>query len=238
MPETDPQPAHQRSRRRKRTAATAALLLLAGGAMVNVAVAWGFATRLPPQGFTAKYATLDDVRLFIDQQAGSRYVYASRPRDIDSESERADWSFVLRRLPPFSPLKDPQYLKASVDSISEGTDFAQIGEHAYGWPLLSLRCEFRVRFPAGRPPPPEVQFKGGFEVGESFKRLIPYEPIWPTFAMNTLFYALLLWLLFFAPLAARRMIRRRRGLCEKCAYPIGVSPLCTECGAAAPAGRQ
>lgn len=26
--------------------------------------------------------------------------------------------------------------------------------------------------------------------------------------------------------------RRRSGLCEKCAYPIGVSPVCTECGAA------
>ena len=30
----------------------------------------------------------------------------------------------------------------------------------------------------------------------------------------------------------RRTRRRRRGQCEKCAYPIGVSPVCTECGAA------
>jgi hypothetical protein len=237
MPETNPQQMqprpHVRERGWKRTVATA-LLLLVGGAIVNVTVAWGLATRLPPQGFTAKYATLDDVRLFIDEQVGSRYVYAGRRRDIDSELERADWSLVLRSLPTFSPFKDPQYLKGGIDSISGGTDFAQIGEHAHGWPLLSLRCEYRVRFVTGASPPPEVQFKGGFEfeVGGSSKRLIPYEPIWPTFAINTLFYALLLWLLFFAPFAARRMIRRRRGQCEKCAYPVGTSSVCTECGAA------
>lgn len=55
--------------------------------------------------------------------------------------------------------------------------------------------------------------------------------------VNTLVYALLLWLIFFAPFAARRALRRRRGTCEKCAYPIGTSPVCTECGAAVVAGR-
>jgi len=29
-----------------------------------------------------------------------------------------------------------------------------------------------------------------------------------------------------------RMIRRRRGQCERCAYPVGTSERCTECGAA------
>jgi hypothetical protein len=65
-----------------------------------------------------------------------------------------------------------------------------------------------------------------------YLRRIPVLPLWPGFITNTLFYALLLWLLFATPFAARRMLRRRRGLCEKCAYPIGVSPVCTECGAA------
>lgn len=60
---------------------------------------------------------------------------------------------------------------------------------------------------------------------------LPLRPILSGFMMNTLFYALLLWLLFIAPFTARRMIRRKRGQCETCAYPIGASPVCTECGA-------
>jgi len=61
---------------------------------------------------------------------------------------------------------------------------------------------------------------------------LPIKPVWPGFIINTLFYAGLLWLLFTTLFAARRALRRRRGLCEKCAYPIGTSPVCTECGAA------
>ncbi len=36
------------------------------------------------------------------------------------------------------------------------------------------------------------------------------------------------------PVALRRLIRRRRGLCPTCAYPIGESATCTECGKALP----
>jgi hypothetical protein len=57
-------------------------------------------------------------------------------------------------------------------------------------------------------------------------------PIWPGFAINTIFYAAILWLLFFAPGSVRRPFRRRRGLCPTCACPVGTSPVCTECGAA------
>jgi hypothetical protein len=60
---------------------------------------------------------------------------------------------------------------------------------------------------------------------------LPYALVWPGFAINTLFYAGVLWVLLCGPFALRRMIRRRRGLCAQCAYPIGQSPVCTECGA-------
>ena len=63
------------------------------------------------------------------------------------------------------------------------------------------------------------------------QRLIPLCPIWPGFAINTLFYAGVLWMLCCGPFALRRMIRRRRGRCPQCGYPIGQSPVCTECGA-------
>jgi hypothetical protein len=61
-------------------------------------------------------------------------------------------------------------------------------------------------------------------------RVVPYQPIWPGFAINTLFYAGILWLLFAAPFALRRRRRIKRGLCPACAYPVGASDVCTECG--------
>lgn len=58
----------------------------------------------------------------------------------------------------------------------------------------------------------------------------PTRALWPGFAINTLFYAAILWLVFGAPLALRRWRRVRKGLCPKCAYPMGESDVCTECG--------
>ena len=52
------------------------------------------------------------------------------------------------------------------------------------------------------------------------------------FAINTLFYATVLWLLIYGPISLRRFLRVRRGLCPKCAYPVGDSLVCTECGQA------
>jgi hypothetical protein len=75
---------------------------------------------------------------------------------------------------------------------------------------------------------------------------LPYLPLWPGFMINTVFYALVLWLLFAAPLALRRRIRGRRinrGMCPKCAYDLRGHPhpspfpkgegvaVCPECGA-------
>ena len=61
---------------------------------------------------------------------------------------------------------------------------------------------------------------------------LPYTPIWPGFAINTFFYTALLWLLIPGPFVLRRFLRVRRGLCPKCAYPMGESAVCTECGGA------
>ena len=41
---------------------------------------------------------------------------------------------------------------------------------------------------------------------------LPLRPIWPGFAVNTIFYAAILWLVIPGPIALRRHIRRKRGL--------------------------
>ncbi len=59
---------------------------------------------------------------------------------------------------------------------------------------------------------------------------IPLQPIWLGFVVNTLFYTTVLWLLVRGSFALRRYLRRKRGRCAACAYPIGDSPVCSECG--------
>ena len=64
----------------------------------------------------------------------------------------------------------------------------------------------------------------------------PLAPIWPGFAINTIFYAAIVWMLFTLPGYIKRIRgtrRIKRGLCARCAYPVGPpgSDTCTECGA-------
>ena len=56
--------------------------------------------------------------------------------------------------------------------------------------------------------------------------------IWPGFALNTLLYAAVLWLLIPGPFVLRRFIRVKRGLCPACAYDLryGEHDACPECG--------
>jgi hypothetical protein len=70
----------------------------------------------------------------------------------------------------------------------------------------------------------------------TFVTLFASRPHWPGFAINTNFYAAMLWLLWIAPGKIRRMVRIRRGCCPAFGYRIadGVGPRCSECGAVVP----
>ncbi len=62
-------------------------------------------------------------------------------------------------------------------------------------------------------------------------RLLPFRPLAVGFAVNTLLYAVVLWLLICGPFVARRLVRVRRGLCLKCGYPTRQTDgRCPECG--------
>ena len=63
--------------------------------------------------------------------------------------------------------------------------------------------------------------------------LLPLYPIWTGFAINTIFYAALLWLLTLCPFTVRRLIRIKRGHCIKCGYDLRGTDheKCPECGA-------
>ncbi|MCC6908068.1 MAG: hypothetical protein IT430_09025 [Phycisphaerales bacterium] len=62
-------------------------------------------------------------------------------------------------------------------------------------------------------------------------RWLPLHPIWTGFAFNTVCYGFLLWLIYGGPRSVRHSHRLKRNRCPACGYPVGVSPVCTECGA-------
>jgi hypothetical protein len=118
-----------------------------------------------------------------------------------------------------------------------------------GWPFLSLHCQGELDRMAIRRAASAMSTQawhgeiavpmwlqrreaGGELFFPTYQRPLPLIPLWPGFAMNTVFYAAVLWALFALPFVVRRHFRVRRGLCPKCAYPVGVSEVCTECGAA------
>jgi hypothetical protein len=103
-----------------------------------------------------------------------------------------------------------------------------------GWPVSALTCTQR-RVPSAQTLD-QIEFERRWMMRVRLRddlegRAVPLLPCWPGFAINTLLYAALLWLLLFAPFALRRAIRRRRNRCEHCGYPRGASTVCSECGA-------
>ncbi len=99
-----------------------------------------------------------------------------------------------------------------------------------GWPCLALEGHWGLVH--GRPK------ASGLLITRWGRRhtvvTCPLRPLWPGFAIDTIFYAAILWLLIPGPFVLRRFLRVRRGLCPKCAYPMGESAVCTECGRSLP----
>jgi hypothetical protein len=107
-----------------------------------------------------------------------------------------------------------------------------------GWPCRSMESEQRLGQSKMRVDSDYLADAGEVPVWlvpDTHKdRRVPIRPIWPGFAINTLFYSAICWLLVAAPLAVRRRRRIKRGLCPACAYPVGASDVCTECGTPRP----
>ena len=196
-----------------------ALLLLAGGAVVNVAVAWGIVLRVDAHRMLVSTQFGDEIDAYSNlypQWAsrpdfrevlwcrGARYEHLSGDEhDEQTESWRSSYMLIAR-------VGWPRPALLSYDYWFE-TNFGVLAESSW--------------FEKGIKLDREIEGGWGPIPGHWPPRHLPLYPLRQGFTINTLFYALLLWLLLFAPFAARRMLRRRRGLCEKCAYPIGVSQI-------------
>ena len=135
----------------------------------------------------------------------------------------------------------PTWCQIIRPDFPDGPSFSRdVEAEATGWPMLAM-LSLRLQDHSVDTSHGERSVVQGIQIGHSpaqwsnpNARLLPVVPICSGFAIDTLFYAATLWLLFAAPFSFRRWRRARRGLCQKCAYPIGSSAVCTECGAAIP----
>ncbi len=122
-----------------------------------------------------------------------------------------------------------------------------------GWPVRGMTAaNYKLFEQRGSPPAwAEIQDKtiGARKISESATALnpdylflskeeipilLPLCPAWPGFAVNTVFYAAILWLVIPGPFALRRFLRRKRGLCVACGYDLRHADheACPECGIA------
>jgi hypothetical protein len=147
-------------------------------------------------------------------------------------------SFMLTMLPA-GPLV-PMWADNQIELGSE--DHALIF-YATGWPWRTLQCRFDLSMYRV-----ERSLSTGFRLaarplvqngsGRFNVPAIPYAPIWYGFLGNSVVYGIVIAMFFAAPFTLRRWRRIKRGLCAKCAYPVGTSDVCTECGAAISSGRR
>ncbi len=191
----------------KRRLLIIAVFLLAG-AVVNVAVAWGWALWGPLPAW---------VEPTTPAGMWPRPVPDDWPRVVGGIQS----NFGLTRIWTFSHLGLGRELPP---------EYFTLRRDRFGFPSRCLEAEIQ-----GAPRGAEILV--GLRAPLSWRprwqaAVLPLRPIWPGFAINTIFYAALLWLLTVGPFTLRRFLRLRRGLCPRCAYPMGESAVCTECGMA------
>ena len=199
-------------------------LFLLLGAVINVAVAWGLGFR-DAQTCKLLYSEMTLVRGRGDN---------SLSMVSDHESFLLYSGFGRRGLPRL-----PKW--SQLYSLPEDPERVCM-EYAAGWPCVAVQYLATVKTPTKAFDPKKNEYESvglpGLRTSDWLMQkragiLLPIQPLWPGFAMNTIFYAVILsaaWLLFAFPIALRRRRRIKRGLCPACAYPVGTNSVCTECG--------
>ncbi len=179
--------------------------------------------------------------------AGTWHVYRNerlgqvlirRYRSIYSpEDQPPEWDIIDRPAERFVPVWASDLLPLEPP---EGV-LGNAAVEGSGWPLVAMRTRYE-EFPGPLRGQSIRQVTEGIlltptaeiRLGDMLYRTkaLPLRPLWPGFAINTAFYAVLLWVLWRSPFVVGRIIRRKRGHCIKCGYDLrgDFSAGCPECG--------
>ncbi len=209
----------------KRRLLIVAIFLLAG-AVVNVAVAWGCA-QLTLGALTEQVIRDSDLSVWSVQ------MHAGWPNE---PYHRMEGRALGQRYEVMSGRIDFPVTAGSPAAWLKGI----YKEWRIGWPLQCLERHTWLAF--GKNIPSDYDFAAGQVekgivllpangfLGRLPQSRLPVEPVWAAVIFNTVFYAVVLWLLICGPFALRRFIRVKRGRCPACAYPMGQADVCSECG--------
>jgi hypothetical protein len=213
------------------------MLLLTGGAIINVAVAWLPFLRAQWPGSQLKVAP------FIHDWP---VAVPSHWPNMESalQADFPTWTLTRytahRNVPKLEPRMSPEDVLKEIKKY-QGKSSSKafiIDRYDCGWPIRSLRAEHWLEFLTTGQPPGTYFYEGHPEPSiwrngiraRTAVQCLPIGPLWTGFAINTIFCAAILWVLVASAGFVRRRIRARRGQCPACAYPIGSSDVCTECG--------
>jgi hypothetical protein len=249
----------QRERGYKRRAFKLLLFLLAllvGGAIINVAVAWACAYWLNTfeHGGAGIQGAMIDANLKRwecwsltrrDAFGASRVIVmpdGGQAKSIISATNEAKFFPAWCQL---RALMDVRLAESNALAISKGTPDRPnpviLVEDARGWPMLSLTCTWDGFVPDITPthPPNWSLVKTGIELpiyggtanrgGLDYARAFPLQIWWPGFAINTIFYAAVLWVVLAVPLKVRKWRRIKRGQCASCGYSLRGTPNIEKC---------
>jgi hypothetical protein len=110
----------------------------------------------------------------------------------------------------------------------------QMDAFCAGWPWRALVSEAHVGTPGPVASLPDR--RGAWKVSlpgwarTVSGRTLPILPLWKGLAVNVALYGAAPWLGIIAFGLVRAWLRKARGLCVACAYPLPESGLCPECG--------
>ena len=210
-------------------------LFLLLGAIINVAGAWAIATRGP----LLPFATPEDWVIGTGVDFGNCSVVLSyRARFGAAEVQ---WSAETGRFYPgndcmqIEPYPEwlPWWTNVQTLLVNDEGDW-KVTQFATGWPVRTMMHEFRESYLRNFDDPGSERWHWAWPLETNPMRALPLRPLWPGFAINTIFYAAILWLPVAGLGALRRRRRIKRGLCPACAYDLrgrGTQSLtCPECG--------
>jgi hypothetical protein len=226
------------------------LLFLFLGAIANVAIAWGFAARLPCYVLNGEsrraYMRVGETTLWcvsvhrsVGRELVSSACYVNHPHaeQLERLIVEAGPSFPAEVLPSWTRLEKRHYflLTAPPDTELELDQW----DSAFGVPFLTLTTgkDLLIEMKEGQPPKASMGITSGLKiaepaVGDLDGNWLPLRPLSAGLIANTVFYAAIFWLVICGPFALRRLIRLRRGWCPKCGYDLRhtLSAGCPECG--------
>ncbi|MCH8823268.1 MAG: hypothetical protein IH984_07135 [Planctomycetes bacterium] len=221
------------------------------GAIVNVAVAWASALwvdAMAPKYFPAQLrgntaANHPRWGVLVTPEFSSTHVQSSASRKPPARSplppnatkdEIDAWLAGKAIRVPKDIIEVPYWSRTSKPPKESDYEAMGLWEEARGWPMRSLVWYYSHRFSDS------IEIKrwsielSGTQGPIGLPRALPLRPIPLGFVINSLIYALCIWILFAVKANLRRITRSKRGHCIKCGYDLrgssGISGVCPECG--------